>query len=79
MKSSEVLRISKLWFQNKEIKECDIMSLKEFFKEFTIEELADMYKYRLQDDIAKDALKEIIMEKLNFTRDEEFQLWIKLF
>ena len=54
------------------------MTLKDFFKEFTIEELADMYKYRIQDDLAKEALKEIIMERLELPDEASFELWIKL-
>jgi hypothetical protein len=55
------------------------MTLKEFFKEFTIDELADMYKNRIQNDIAKEALKEIIMERLDLPDDDSFELYIKLF
>jgi hypothetical protein len=55
------------------------MTLKEFFKEFSVDELVDMYKYRIQDDIAKDSLKEIIMERLDLPDEASFKLWIALY
>ena len=55
------------------------MTLKEFFKEFTNDELCDMYINRIQDDLAKDSLKEIIMERLEIPDDKSFELYIKLF
>lgn len=53
-------------------------TLKEFFTEFTIEELIDMYKYRMQDDLSKESLKEFIMERLELPDEDSFKLYIEL-
>jgi hypothetical protein len=59
--------------------EIDIpMTLKEFFEEFTADEIVDLYVNRIQDDIAKESLKEILMERLELLDDESFELWLKL-
>jgi hypothetical protein len=55
------------------------MTLKEFFKEFSLEELADLYINRIQNDIARDEIKTIIMERLELPDEDSFQLWIRLF
>ena len=53
-------------------------TLKEFFKEFTTDDLCELYIIRIQDDLAKESLKEIIMERLDLPDDEAFELWLKL-
>jgi len=55
------------------------MGLKEFFKEFKLSEIIDMYLTRVQDDAALDILREIIMERLNITDRESFELWLELY
>ena len=55
------------------------MTLKDFFNEFTIEEIVDMYIHRIQNDLAKESLKEIIMKRLELPDEDSFQLYIELF
>lgn len=55
-----------------------MITLKEFFDEWTTDELAELYIYRIQADIGKDAIKELIMERLEIEDDSGFELWIRL-
>jgi len=54
-----------------------IMTLKQFFKEFTNDELVELYK-RIKNVDSRNEVKYLLMNRLDIPDNDSFYLWIKL-